>query len=214
MARLSLRPYPNLLPEQVGGEFDHPFYARVVGWTKKKCSLKGKILRNVAAEFVVTAREVNTTGQLSFLRRPVSVKVNNKISYGQVVAVDRERITIISAGGEIFTTVSDIAPRSNGEIADIQTGILDRVLGRNGETATNDIMAVLDGLMSSDSFPLPGQLCAWIDPQTGESSEISLQHGLAFAYFVDGDRCSVPATVIQSLFDYQFALLSGNTRSS
>ncbi|KAE8895260.1 hypothetical protein PF003_g20749 [Phytophthora fragariae] len=221
MVRLTTRSFLHLLPELVGADFDHPFYARVtrvgqtdVSFRSLECG-DGMASREVAIQCSVTAREVNASGELSPLRRPVSLKVDGQVHFGQVIAVEGDHVTVISAEERFVTTTAHISlvppivalllehvtfpcdVWSDGKIVDLQSVLLDRVIGRDGEVASREIDKVFEGLMSQESRPASTQLCHWVDPQTGESTEFPLQHALDFAYFVDGDRDSVPANVGQ-----------------
>ncbi|KAE8979214.1 hypothetical protein PR003_g25824 [Phytophthora rubi] len=221
MVRLTTRSFLHLLPELVGADFDHPFYARVTRAGQTDVSFRsleggdGMVSREVAIQCSVTAREVNASGELSPLRRPVSLKVDGQVHFGQVIAVEGDHVTVISAEERFVTTTAHISlvlpivalllehvtfpcdVWSDDEIVDLQSVLLDRVIGRDGEVASREIDKVFEGLMSQESRPASTQLCHWVDPHTGESTEFPLQHALDFAYFVDGDRDSVPANVGQ-----------------
>ncbi|OWZ07045.1 LOW QUALITY PROTEIN: hypothetical protein PHMEG_00020615 [Phytophthora megakarya] len=214
MVRLSMRSLLHLLPEQVGPDFEHPFYANVTrldGDEVTFCSLEGgsgSVSRDVAAECILTASEVYAAGQLSFLRRSVSMKVNDRVSYGQVVSVIGGEIKICSGGNELVSRADDISAvppvvallvermefqcSYDEDIENLQIALLGRELGNNGEATTNNIAAIFDGLMRPECFPSPDQLCSWADPRTGATTKFHLQHAVDFAFFADGNRNPVP----------------------
>ncbi|KAE8910458.1 hypothetical protein PF010_g17481 [Phytophthora fragariae] len=222
MVRLSTRSFLHLTPELVEGDYDQPVYAKVVRMDADVVVFRsleggeGRLQREVAAEQTVSAGEVNRSGRISLLRRPVSVHVTQQVQYGQVVSVDGERLTIRSDGERFVAStgdVSKVAPIialllehiqfncdewSSTEIEAVETSILSRVLGQDGIAGSNDISTVLDGLMTNESFPVKTKTCAWIDPKTGRQTEFPLQHALDFAYYVDGGAGSVPSSVGQS----------------
>ncbi|KAE8896215.1 hypothetical protein PF007_g19652 [Phytophthora fragariae] len=222
MVRLSTRSFLHLTPELVEGDYDQPFYAKVVRMDADVVVFRsleggeGRLQREVAAEHTVSAGEVNRSGRISLLRRPVSVHVTQQVQYGQVESVDGERLTIRSDGEQFEAStgdVSKVAPIialllehiqfncdkwSSTEIEAVETSILSRVLGQDGLAGSNDISTVLDGLMTNESIPVKMKTCVWIDPKTGRQTEFPLQHALDFAYYIDGGAGSVPSSVGQS----------------
>ncbi|KAE9136957.1 hypothetical protein PF010_g1479 [Phytophthora fragariae] len=154
--------------------------------------------------------EVNVAGPISFLRRSVSVRSTERVQYGQVVAVDYDSLTVVSDQQQIQAHVTEVSPVppivalllqhvefhcsdwSDSEIEALQTTILNRVLGEDGEEASNDIATILEGTLSEETIPSPSKICRWVDPKTGEDAVFELQHAVDFAYFVDGGHQPVP----------------------
>ncbi|KAL3662997.1 hypothetical protein V7S43_011940 [Phytophthora oleae] len=203
MVRLTVRSFLHLLlnkPEQSSNS------RSTLGWW-------GTVSREIALASLATAREVNAAEQLSFLRRPVSIDVDGQVHHDQGIAVEGGRITVNSAGDRLTTTVDHLSPVppvvalllervkfgcdewSDDDIEHVQSALLDGVLGRNGEVATNVIGDVFEGLMSPDSSPASDQLCEWVELGTGEVTQFLLQHAVDFAYFVDGGQEPVPDNV-------------------
>ncbi|EGZ28362.1 hypothetical protein PHYSODRAFT_322033 [Phytophthora sojae] len=219
MVRLPSPSFLHLVPEAVEGDFSHPFYAKVMSIDHGAVTFRsleggeGYLPRSAAAEFVVTANEVSEAGQLSFLRRPVSAQVAEQVHFGQIMAVGGNQLTIICAGDEIMAAMDfmSLVPPivafllqqvqchleewTAGGIQDVETAILDRALGRNGHAGSKSLTVVLEGLMAEECYPTPTQMCGWIDPGTDDEVQFPPQHALDFAYYVDGRRDLVPASI-------------------
>ncbi|KAG6610385.1 uncharacterized protein IUM83_19430 [Phytophthora cinnamomi] len=120
MIRLSSRSFLHLTPELASEDFDEPFYAKVLRVDSDTVAFRsldgseGRVPREVAAQHTVLAGEVNKAGGSSFLRRSVSVQLEHQVQYGQVIAVDGDRLTVRSdedefeAAVEHATTVAPI----------------------------------------------------------------------------------------------------------
>lgn len=86
MVRLTSRSFLHLTPEIVDGEFELPFYAKILQLGRDEVSFRslqggdGKVRRAIAVEHVVTLAEVNKAERVSFLRRSVSVKASARVS--------------------------------------------------------------------------------------------------------------------------------------
>ncbi|GMF50153.1 unnamed protein product [Phytophthora fragariaefolia] len=183
MVRISTRPFLHLLPKLVGAKFDYPFYARVTQVDQTNVSFRGleggdgTVSREITNRCRVTAREVNPSGHLSHLRRPVALKIEGQVHFGQIRVVDGDRVTVVSDGDRFSTSTAhtSLVPHivalllehvkfpcevwSDNEILVIQSTILDRVTGRNDEASSNDIAKIFEGLISHESCPSPAQRC-------------------------------------------------------
>lgn len=179
---------------------------------------EGRVDRSVAEENVVQAGEVSRSGRTSLLRRSVSVNLAGEVHYGQVVAVDKDRLTIQSGEHQFHSAVAEVSavppppppPQSallledaefdktewsSGDLEALEESILSRVLGIGESPASNKVAVILEGLMAEESYPVGTKLCRWIDPKTEESTRFPLQHAIDFAYYVDGGVSPVPQSV-------------------
>ncbi|KAE9001213.1 hypothetical protein PF011_g13850 [Phytophthora fragariae] len=219
MVRLTSRSFLHLTPEVVQFEAELPFYAKVLQLGSEEVMFhsleggEGKVDRRVAEDRVVLAREVTRSGRTSLLRRPVSVKLNAEVHYGQLVAIKNDRLTVQFGDQQlraVASAVSVVSPVvalllediefrsgdwSSSDLEVLEQAILSRVLGHGGETASDEVSSILDGLMSEESHPVGSKMCRWIDTKTGELTHFTLQHAINFAYYVDGGVSPVPQSV-------------------
>jgi hypothetical protein len=241
MVRLSSRSYLHLTPEVAGGDFDQPFYAKVVQLDAEQVSFRslqggeGLVPRQVAGEHAVMASEVNKAGKQSLLRRAVSVKITDQVHYGQVIAVEGDRITIASDGNRFdaeMRSVAVVAPVvalllehvrfscdewSPSDISSLEESILKRLLGEGGGRGSKNIGMLLGELLDVDFHPSADKECRWVDPKSGSDVGFSLQYAVSFAYHVDGGFEPVPSDVGESFCrppEHQSALPSDNTDGS
>ncbi|KAF4141463.1 hypothetical protein GN958_ATG09434 [Phytophthora infestans] len=149
------------------------------------------------------------------MRRAVAVKGSDHVYYGRVVEAEGDQLSILSDGQQFtaeWKAVSVVAPIialllehiqfdsdewSAREIEAVENTVLDRVLGRD-IVGSNQIPAILEGLMAEANYPSATKVCKWTDPSTGQQTEFALQHALDFAYYVDGGVTPVPPTVGQA----------------
>ncbi|EGZ05513.1 hypothetical protein PHYSODRAFT_342329 [Phytophthora sojae] len=115
MVRLTSRPFLHLTPEVVEFEAEHPIYAKVLQLDSEEVTFRsleggeGKLDRAVAEDHVVRASEVSQAGQISLLRRPVSVSLAGEAQYGQVTSVDQSSVTIRSGGHEFVAAAAAVS---------------------------------------------------------------------------------------------------------
>jgi hypothetical protein len=219
MVRLISRSFLHLTPEVVQFEAELPFYAKVLHLAADEVTFRslegveGTIDRGNAEKRVVLASEVTHSGRVSLLRRPVSVKLEGEVHYGQVVAVDNNQRSVRSGDRQLSTVTSavSVAPPvvallledaafqsdewSASDLAIVEQIILRRVLGRDGEATSNDVSIILDGVTSEESHPEGNKECQWIDPTLGEATRFPLQHAVDYAYNVDEGVSPVPQSV-------------------
>lgn len=71
----------------------------------------------------------------------------------------------------------------------LQASILNRILDSSADVpASNDILAILDGLIPAEDVPDCQSMVQWVDPRTGSVRSFRLQHAFDYAYTVDGDQ--------------------------
>ncbi|KAE8915158.1 hypothetical protein PF003_g420 [Phytophthora fragariae] len=222
MVRLSSRSYLHLTPEVVDGDFDQPFYAKVMRLDAEWVSFRslqggeGRVPRNVAEAHTVTANEVNKAGRESLLRCAVSAKIADQVHYGQVVAVEGDKITIASAGHRshvVADSVSAVAPVvalllehvhfncnewSTDDLASLEGSILNRLLGKEGNMGSKNIEVVLEEMLDESIHPSGDNECHWLDPKSGDEVNFVLQHAVDFAYHVDGGASPVLSSIGES----------------
>ncbi|EGZ18056.1 hypothetical protein PHYSODRAFT_331926 [Phytophthora sojae] len=177
MVRLTSRSFLHLTPEVVEFEAEHPFYAKVLLLDSEVVTFRsleggeGKLDRAVAEDHVDRASEVSQAGQISLLRRPVSVSLAGEVQYGQVISVDQSSVTIRSGGHEfvaaaaavsvvppvIVLLLEDVEFRSDEwsptDLEAMEQSILSRLLGTGGSSASNQVSEILEGLMSEENHP-------------------------------------------------------------
>ncbi|OWZ00174.1 hypothetical protein PHMEG_00028701 [Phytophthora megakarya] len=194
MVRLASRSFLHLLPEVAGPTFDYPFYAQVLRVNDDNVTFRsldggdGVIPRSIALRHVVPARAVHAAGELSLLRRPVTVAVEGFIHYGQVTTFEENRMTVDSNGRQFAVSSSQAS-----SVPPIVALLLQHAEFSTDERSTDDLEEIQTTIMNPAST-----ICRWINPSSGRSAEFPLQHALDFAYFVDGGRAPVPNSVGRS----------------
>ncbi|POM66214.1 Hypothetical protein PHPALM_17964 [Phytophthora palmivora] len=144
MVRLAARSFLHMLPEEVDEGFDHPFYAQVVRINNSIVTFRsleggeGVVSRNVAVQHVVSSREVRQTGELSLLRRSVAVDVDVRMA--SFVAATHQASPVPPIVALLLQHVLfNLNDWSHDNLKGLQVTIMNRVLGRSGETASNAI---------------------------------------------------------------------------
>ncbi|KAF4141461.1 hypothetical protein GN958_ATG09432 [Phytophthora infestans] len=131
------------------------------------------------------------------MRRAVAVKGSDHVYYGQVVEAEGDQLSILSDGQQLTAEWNAVDEWSARKIEAVENTVLDRVLGRD-IVGSNQIPAILEGLMAEANYPSATKVCKWTDPSTGQQTEFALQHALDFAYYVDGGVTPVSPTVGQA----------------
>ncbi|EGZ18548.1 hypothetical protein PHYSODRAFT_332315 [Phytophthora sojae] len=136
MVRLTSRSFLHLTPEVVQFEAEHPFYAKVLQLDSEEVTFRsleggeGKLERAVAEDHVVRASEVSQAGQISLLRRPVSVTA---------VSVVPPVIVLL---------LEDVEFRSDEwsptDLEAMEQSILSQLLGTGGSSASNQVSEILE----------------------------------------------------------------------
>ncbi|KAE8904996.1 hypothetical protein PF003_g11144 [Phytophthora fragariae] len=148
--------------------------------------------------------------------QPFYAKITEQVHYGQVVAVEGDKITIASAGHRslvVADSVSAVAPVvalllehvhfncnewSSDDLASLEGSILNRLLGKEGNMGSKNIEVVLEEMLDESIHPSGDKECHWLDPKSGDEVNFVLQHAVDFAYHVDGAASPVLSSIGES----------------
>ncbi|POM73073.1 Hypothetical protein PHPALM_10116 [Phytophthora palmivora] len=138
MIRLAARSFLHILPEEGDEGFDHPFYAQVLRINNDIVTFRsleggeGVVSRNVDVQHVVSSREVHQAGELSLLRRSVAVDIDVRMYSSTYQASPVPPIVALL----LLHVEFNLNDWSHDDLEELQVTIMNRVLGRIGETAS------------------------------------------------------------------------------
>ncbi|GMF60785.1 unnamed protein product [Phytophthora fragariaefolia] len=134
-----------------------------------------------------------TTGKLSLstiIVLPFGLEFSKLVTVASAVSVVSQMAALL---------LEDAAFRSDewglSDLEVVEETILSRVLGHGGDAGSNEVSAILDGLMSEETHPIGSKTCQWTDPKTRESTRSPREHALNFVYYVDGGVSPVPQSI-------------------
>ncbi|POM64801.1 Hypothetical protein PHPALM_19631 [Phytophthora palmivora] len=182
MVRLAARSFLHMLPEEVDKGFDHPFYEKVLRINDDIMTFrslgggKGVVSRNVALQHVVSARKVQDSMTVDSNGHQYVLPTSQPSPVPPIVALLFQHVEVNLNGW------------NHGYLEKLQVTIMNRVLGRNGGTASNAFEDAMHGVMDKEIFPASSWLCRWINPGSGRPTEFPLQHAQGYVYFVASGR--------------------------
>ncbi|OWY92808.1 hypothetical protein PHMEG_00038033 [Phytophthora megakarya] len=218
-ATLRVGGYVFLLPEQVGGLVEYPFYASVTALSETRATVQslsmeepfsGTISLAEIANAPVSKVEATRLRHRELLRQAVWTESAGQFWHGQITGFEGRLARLQLVDRVVLaepTTLSQVAPvvalllshsqlptaTTRDELVEMQTTILARILdGTTGSPASNAIPAILEGLVLSATMPPGDIICRWIYPRTGENCDFRLQHAVNFAFVVDGNQPCPP----------------------
>ncbi|POM73564.1 Hypothetical protein PHPALM_9579 [Phytophthora palmivora] len=184
-AQLQVDGYVFVLPEQVEGVAEYPFYAKVTALTSDIATI-----RSIGSDEPVTCNLdvaialVGVDGRLAQLQledRVVLVEPSCLTPVAPVVALLLLRVPLH-------------ASMTRDGLMDMQTSILGRNLdGTASAPASNAIPSILDGFAAPPDMPDGHSDRQWIDPRTGRQCRFRLQHVVDYAFVVDGNQSAPPS---------------------
>ncbi|KAE9277436.1 hypothetical protein PF001_g25654 [Phytophthora fragariae] len=201
-----------LLPELMEQAIDEPLYAKVTRRMRSGVALCGigsererkwKITIEQALEWAVSEEEAETNSS-PLIRAPVVILCDDHFMHGQVAACDGDEATINTVDGSHRVAQSNVIRAvpvttvllrnlsyaagdwSLPEISDLHQRILDRILGTNGNAATNDVQQIMHDIVDDDMVPSASENVKWINPLSGQEVVFPIQHAVDYAFYKDG----------------------------
>lgn len=213
-ASLRVDGYVFLLPEQVDGTTEYPFYAKVMALSSESATIRSidrdPVNRDidvaVARSAVATKVGATRTRLRKLLRLAAWTESAARFWHGQVVGIEgrlarlqlEDRVVLVEPAR--LTPVAPVvailllrdplhAPMSRDGLLEMQATILARILdGSAGSPASNAIPTLLEGFVEPSDMP-DGQLtCQWIDPRSGQTRTSRVQYAVDYAFVMDGSQ--------------------------
>ncbi|KAE8970095.1 hypothetical protein PR001_g27307, partial [Phytophthora rubi] len=214
-ASLRVDGYVFLLPEQVDGITEYPFYANVMALSSESATTRSIDLDDPvncdidvaeARSAVVTKVEATRTRLRKLLRQAAWTESAARFWHGQVVGIEgrlarlqlEDRVVLVEPAR--LTPVAPVvailllrvplhAPMSRDGLLERQATILARILdGSAGSPASNAIPTLLEGLVEPSDMPDGHSTCQWIDPRSGQTRTFRVQHAVDYAFVMDGSQ--------------------------
>ncbi|KAL3660692.1 hypothetical protein V7S43_014446 [Phytophthora oleae] len=189
-----------LTPDMIKFSWECPIYGKV----KKKSALVNS---------VVSAQEARSNTSGPILRQAVVLEHEDSFHFGQVITLagcetvvrlmdetDETPIAAITPTAPVVALLlhSLALPKTEWaleEILELTSSIVDKVCGSGTSAGSKDIATILEEFVDTTYFPRTEDEIQWTDPKTGVKVVFPLQHGIDYAYYVDGHVTPVPDTV-------------------
>ncbi|GMF62108.1 unnamed protein product [Phytophthora fragariaefolia] len=175
--------YVLLFPELLDQGVQEQQYAKVTRRMRSGVTLCGigsererkwKITIEQALAWAVSADEVETNPS-PLIPSPVVIIKDGHFIHGQVAACNGEGAVVNRVGGI--------------------HRLLDRILGTNDATATNDVQQIMRGIIDDVMTPSADEIVMWINPLFGQEVAFPVQHAVDYAFYKDGGVEPTPDSV-------------------